>query len=281
MHDNGIPYPSLDTPPSSPYKAYLEESTKPITCLIFALPFFIAYHAGIFWFNPHGWANGADVYLAHALGYIGISGPLISFILVLFVFLFLQGASGKNWNVHAGTLALMLLESVLFAIPPFLLSKAVTYVIHDRLLLAAEIANEAGAAAAQTGEQIYQYLLQLILSMGAGVYEEFLFRMILMGLLVIAFKRIAKWIDLREGSWPYICAMLLQAVAFALFHHLPGSPEPLSWELLRDPRFPEAFAFRTIAGVYFAYIYQERGFGVAAGSHAMYDIFAVTQNALR
>jgi hypothetical protein len=55
----------------------------------------------------------------------------------------------------------------------------------------------------------------------------------------------------------------------------------LSLDYIMTIQFLRAFAFRTAAGVYFAYLYSERGFGITAGSHAFYDIFAVTLNAFR
>ena len=243
-----------DRPPSSPYKAYLENSCSPMTGLVFALPFVILYHIGVWMIRESGeppWANGADILLAKWLYALGIGGPMISLLFLIIVLLIAQQISGRPWRWRSGTLGLMLLESVVFALPPFLLGNLV-----GRALMAA------GAGAAKP------LFVNLILSLGAGVYEEFLFRMLLMGLFFLVLQRLFP----RSSGLVYFVAVLSQAVLFSLFHYLPGSNEVFV--------FP-VFAFRTLAGIYFAYIYQERGFGIAAGSHALYDVIAVMLNAFR
>lgn len=268
---------SADRLPSSPYQAYLQESQKPIVCLVFALPFFLSYHVGVWYIHERSqsaWANGADIFLARALNIVNIGGPMISFFLVVSVFLFLQALKGQNWRVRPGTLALMVLESLIFALPPFLLGKLVTRVIDPHLpVVAAAVTDGAAGAAGQS--DIFNYFVNIVLSVGAGVYEEFLFRMLIMGGLFYLGKRLLQ----MKGTTLYVFAVLTQAILFALFHHLPGSPQELTWEYMRHPQFLRFFAFRTVAGVYFAYLYRERGFGVTAGSHAFYDILAVTLNA--
>mgnify|MGYP001615182848 CR=1 FL=1 len=249
-----------DHPPISPYQAYLEESHSPIVSLIFTLPLFLAYHFGI-WaiqkLEDAPWANGADRLLATILTKFGVSGPLLSLCFVVTVLLIWQQASGRPWRVRGITLFIMLLECSFFALPPFLLGKVVRHILMS--------AGSGGALPVH---------INLVLSLGAGVYEEFFFRMLLLSLLLFLFGTVFR----MEGFRLYFTAVLVQAFLFALFHHLPGSPEPLN---LLSKEFWQAFAFRTLAGVYFAHLYHERGFGIAAGSHAAYDVIAVTMNAFR
>ncbi len=254
-----------DTLPRSPYVAYLQESRKPVVCLAFTLPFFLLYHVGVWAFSRSSdriLKNGADVILDKAFNFIGVGTPLISLIFVIMVFLLLQQAQGSSWKVRPRIIFMMLIESVIVALPPFVLGKVLHY------LLQPSVATPPAMMMSTTQNGITNWAQQIILSMGAGVYEEFLFRMLLMGALFWVGKNVLG----IKGSALYAGAMLIQALLFAGFHHLPGSGEPLRFEL---------FAFRTVAGVYFAYLYQERGFGIAGGSHACYDVIAVTLNALR
>jgi len=249
-----------DQPPISPYQAYLEESHSPIVSLIFTLPLFLAYHLGIWAIQKlenAPWANGADRLLAVLLTKFGVSGPLLSLCFVVTVLLIWQQASGRPWRVRGITLLIMFLESCFFSLPPFLLGKVVRHALMS--------------AGADAGLPVH---INLVLSLGAGVYEEFFFRMLLLSFLLFVFGTLFR----LEGFRLYFTAVLVQAFLFALFHHLPGSPERLDL-LSRD--FWQAFAFRTLAGVYFAHLYHERGFGIAAGSHAAYDVIAVTLNAFR
>ena len=74
-----------------------------------------------------------------------------------------------------------------------------------------------------------------------------------------------------------ILAVLLSAALFSAHHHIIflnghfNQTEAFEWT---------QFAFRTIAGVYFAVLFTIRGFGITAGTHAFYDIIATIVNAL-
>ena len=274
--DDFSDYPPPDQPPAAqPYQAYLDASREPLTGLWFALPLFLVYHAGIWWlqhFDHSDWLSAADVLIARGLSWLGAGAPFISFIFVMFCFLVAQQATGRPWRRPGlGTLSWMAAESLFFALPVFLLSRATRFVVrdlHPQWLAAVDAApwmdgTAAMAGAAAAGEAPWtKFLADVSLSCGAGVYEEFLFRMLLLGGLVRLSRR---WPGRRGGAAP-LWPILLQALLFAAFHHLPGSPEPWVWEV---------FAFRVAAGVYFAYLYMERGFGVAAGAHAGYDLIAI------
>jgi membrane protease YdiL (CAAX protease family) len=93
---------------------------------------------------------------------------------------------------------------------------------------------------------------------GAGIYEELLFRLILLSGL---------WWLLRyfwTASWKSLAtAMLASSLLFALAHYIgPGGEEVKGFSLV----------FRFLAGVFFGVVFVYRGFGIAAGSHALYDI---------
>ena len=63
---------------------------------------------------------------------------------------------------------------------------------------------------------------------------------------------------------PYLSlAAFASALLFAGAHHLGPNGDAFNVYVL---------AFRTFAGVYFAAIYYLRGFGVAVGAHAGYDV---------
>ena len=56
---------------------------------------------------------------------------------------------------------------------------------------------------------------------------------------------------------------LLTSIVFAGAHHIGPMGEPFLWY---------TFLFRMTAGIFFAALFVYRGFGVAAGTHAMYDV---------
>jgi membrane protease YdiL (CAAX protease family) len=99
-----------------------------------------------------------------------------------------------------------------------------------------------------------------ILYCGAGVYEELVFRVFLLGLLMLVFTKLFH----MEHAYAAVWAVVLGAVIFSAFHHVGGDGFR-SFAL-------GVFLQRVFAGLYFAAIYFNRSFGVAAASHSMYDI---------
>ncbi len=83
------------------YSGYLQYSAAPLTGFLFALPLFVVYHAGLWWlhtFDGLRWANAVDIVIANWLGLLGMAGPLLPFLLVVFVFLAMHAMAGKSWH---------------------------------------------------------------------------------------------------------------------------------------------------------------------------------------
>lgn len=101
----------------------------------------------------------------------------------------------------------------------------------------------------------------LVISAGAGFHEELMFRVILMGGLAWLFT------GLTGPRRAWMAALVLSSLAFSLAHHIGPMGEPFSYN---------AFVYRTLAGAFFALVYQLRGFAVAAWSHALYDVYVLS-----
>jgi len=114
-------------------------------------------------------------------------------------------------------------------------------------------------------------LADIVTGIGAGIYEELIFRLILICILMIVFQDILQLS--RRNS--IILAVLVSAALFSAHHHIVfldgrfGQGAPFNWT---------EFGFRTIAGIYFAVLFAIRGFGITAGTHAFYDIIATVIN---
>jgi len=98
------------------------------------------------------------------------------------------------------------------------------------------------------------------LSIGAGLYEELVFR--LMAFAALSFLLLDTLRMRKRWAFPLIVAST--AIVFALYHYLGSEPFSLP-----------TFAFRSAAGVYFGVIFLCRGFGITAAAHIAYDIFVV------
>jgi len=108
----------------------------------------------------------------------------------------------------------------------------------------------------------------LISGVGAGIYEEFIFRMVLISLSLVVFVDV---FDLHKDTVA-IVSVIAAAIAFSLYHF---SVKQIA-ELSTFPWYD--FIFRAVAGVYLGSLYVFRGFGIAVGVHSIYNIYTVLYN---
>jgi len=101
---------------------------------------------------------------------------------------------------------------------------------------------------------------KLMLSLGAGLYEELLFRVVLVALLATLAQQLFGWRPWRAG----VFATVLGAAIFSAFHYIGPYGDRLTLY---------SFTFRMIAGIFFSALYLLRGFGITAWTHALYDLF--------
>ncbi|MEX2457115.1 MAG: CPBP family intramembrane glutamic endopeptidase [Balneolaceae bacterium] len=104
--------------------------------------------------------------------------------------------------------------------------------------------------------------LQLFaLSLGAGLYEELFFRVILVSVLFYIFNKI-----FQGKNSSYFLAVIIAALIFSGVHYVGEFGD--IWSL-------RSFIFRFMFGLGLNLIYVKRGFGCAAWTHALYDIIVV------
>ncbi|MEZ4382337.1 MAG: CPBP family intramembrane glutamic endopeptidase [Nannocystaceae bacterium] len=101
----------------------------------------------------------------------------------------------------------------------------------------------------------------LVIAAGAGLHEELIFRLLGMGGLGWLLAGITG----RRRAW--LAALVISSLVFSMAHHVGPAGEPFTYD---------AFIYRTLAGVFFAIVYQIRGFAVAAWTHALYDVYVLS-----
>jgi membrane protease YdiL (CAAX protease family) len=156
-----------------------------------------------------------------------------------------------TWLWRRSALALeqvtpMLLESAIYALT---LGSLIIFVM-DRLMglpLLAMGAPEIGKS--------------LVISLGAGVHEELIFRLLLMGLCGVLLTRI-----LGSRRLAIALAALGSALLFALAHHFGAGGETFTLTV---------FVYRAIAGLVFAAIFYYRSLAHAVYSHFLYDFYVL------
>ena len=105
---------------------------------------------------------------------------------------------------------------------------------------------------------------QVTLAIGAGIYEEILFRVLLIACLVNILEFIFEWSKLSK----YTSALMISSAIFSLFHFIGEFGDYYSFDI---------FMYRFLAGIFLGSLYLLRGFGIAAWTHAIYDIIVITK----
>ena len=194
--------------------------------------------------------NGADVILKHLLSYAGPHAvdAFHGFLLLLFVLAFAHHARRSR--------------SLVRYFPPFI-AECSAYA----MLLSPAILFLANPGLARPHPN------SLLLDVGAGVYEELLFRLLLLRGMVflmgvdpyVAFagdeEQSAE--STLQLTWAVLIPVVVSSLAFAAYHHAGVGGDPWVWSL---------FSFRFIAGLLLAQLFFVRGLAVCVYTHAIYDI---------
>lgn len=226
---------------------YRRATRHPLPCLFFLIPLLAAYEVGI-WCTPTGDAlrNGADHWLRRGLEACGL--PQLYWAPALVGVFFLAWSWYRRHDLPddlQGVCVGMAIESLAFGLGLWVLSRSTGTLTHWLLPLAVPTADAD------------RPFLQVVTYVGAGIYEEVLFRLLLYsGLVVLLRPLFSRWLSLP-------LAAVLSALLFAAAHHAGPHGQPYS---------DHVFVFRVLAGVYFASLYQLRGFGIAVGTHVCYDV---------
>ena len=153
-------------------------------------------------------------------------------------------AARHPWGVRGRTLVGMLAESIVFAVGLFLLAR-LQWWAHGHWSLAISPGETVVAA-------------RLVSYVGAGVYEEVLFRLCLLPCCWTVLRGLGyrRWVAMAG-------AVVVTSLFFAAAHHLGTTGEAFGWF---------AFSFRTLAGLVFGGLFVARGFGITVGAHVAYDL---------
>lgn len=231
---------------------YTKDTRHAWASLLFLLPLLLIYEIGVLAIgggDADSLRNGADAWLRAGLAQYGLDQIWVA---PLFIVGLLLIRSWTNWadrpREPLGTGFGMLMESVVFAVILWLIARNFVTILESTGM---ELPTASIAFATPAAEQLVTFV-------GAGIYEELLFR--LGGYSILYFL-------LRLVLMPRIMAIPIAAVVgsliFAGAHHVGSAGESIE-------TIP--FLFRVTAGLFFTMLYVFRGFGICVGAHAGYDI---------
>jgi hypothetical protein len=236
---------------------YFQLTRKHSYALLFALPLLVLYEVGAAFIagSSQGLRNGADVLLRTLLAAGGIHSTL-AFTAILVVgaaILIVRERRREQIPLKAGVFAGMMVESVLYAMVFGTVVASMTGWVLGGWRLAADPAG--GSVDHLSAAD------QLVLSLGAGFYEELLFRVLLVGGLLAVFK--SAGVGRTAGR---IWAAVLAALLFSGFHYIGPYAYPLELS---------SFTFRFLSGLALNALFITRGFGITAWTHALYDVYVL------
>ena len=233
--------------------SYFLKSRTSFYSFIFTLPLFFLYEANIVflsWDDILVVRNGADFLMRNILESFDIYGlyglGLVFFLGLLVTYIFFIKEDHQQ-EVKVNFLFIMLAESMLWSfVLYFSLFKFLVLLMNP------------------TGKTILQ---QVTLAIGAGIYEEFLFRV----LLIAGLSGILGFVFMWDKTFKNIIAVVLSGGIFSAFHFMGEYGDFFSMEL---------FLIRFFAGLFLGVLYMYRGFGITAYTHSIYDLIVLIRMTL-
>tara|TARA_B100000029_G_scaffold191026_1_gene188863 strand:- start:329 stop:1039 length:711 start_codon:yes stop_codon:yes gene_type:complete len=230
--------------------SYWRSTRSPLYSFLFTIPLFLLYEIGIILSSSSDMMvmrNGADALMRQILEPLGVHGHywMGGLFFAGFVIAFLL--QRKYWvetPIHGDYLLLMMGESVVWSVLLY-------YFMFNVYVL---LMNP-------TGSMLIQ---QVTLAVGAGIYEEFLFRVLLIAGISVILGFIFQWSE-KMKNW---MAMVIAAGIFSAFHFIGEYGDFFSFNV---------FMIRFLAGIALGTLYFLRGFGITAWSHAIYDLIVLTR----
>lgn len=230
---------------------YFELTRTHTYSLIFVLPLFLLYELGAVSLAGAGsnLRNGADVLLRTILYVVGVQGTaaLAIGLMLVAIVLIVREQRRRTVPFRPSLFLGMASESLAYALAFGVVIGGATREVLEMLAIQGGEVTQLGAREA------------LILSLGAGLYEELVFRVMLVGGLFSVFRALGA--SARQAG---IFSVILAALVFSAFHYVGPYGDPLT---------AASFIFRLLAGVAFSVLFLLRGFGITAWTHSLYDIF--------
>jgi membrane protease YdiL (CAAX protease family) len=223
-----------------------------LTSLILVFPLFLVYQVGVLFTLPM--LNGADfltVFLFRNVGlstqaYLGYTAAVAtSFAIGVLVL-------RRRQQFDAGIVWRVFVESAIYALT---MGSLIVFVMTRVFHISPQLAGGGGIATQSFGTRV-------VMSLGAGVYEETVFRLGIMAGLAALLER---GVGFRRWAAALV-ALAVSSLLFSAMHHIPPYGDPFSIGV---------FTFRVLAGACFGLLFWFRGFAIAVYTHALYDLYVL------
>ena len=221
-----------------------------LTSLVLVFPLFLVYQVGVLFTLPM--LNGADFLTVFLFRNLGLTaGAYLAYTAAVAVaFAVAVAVLRRKQQFDPKLIVPVFVESAIYALTMgSLIVFVMTKVLHVSPRLAGGIASQGLGT-------------RFVMSLGAGVWEEAIFRLGIMTGVAVLLER-----GLGLGRWvAVVIALLVSSVLFSAMHHIPPYGDRLELGV---------FVFRVLAGCFFGLVYWFRGFAIAVYTHALYDIYVL------
>jgi Type II CAAX prenyl endopeptidase Rce1-like len=239
--------------------ADLGKRSDSLTDLALTLPIFVVYHLGVVFLPVRNAADPVSGHLADLaheslVTYLGITVAIgVAFVLLLL-------ALGQRKSLKSSRFLMIAGEGALYA---FIMRAAGSYAT-SALALASPVAGHALAQTTAVPDVAGTSLGSVVMALGAGFYEEVLFRAGLFGVGALLVKKLA-----GSSTKTFVilaCWALVEAAIFSGWHYVGA---------LGDGFSIQSFVFRAVCGLVLTAIFAFRGFAPAVWTHALYDLWVM------
>jgi membrane protease YdiL (CAAX protease family) len=231
------------------YEGYFAQSRSLALSFVLIAPLLLIYELALMYYTPAK-ATGAGGALRNTLSRLFQTRPgMILNIAVVVLLLVAVFVAARKRTLRVNLIVPMVLESAVWSI--VLVGIAVL------------ICNQSTVTLDTGGGGARSIVLKVIWSIGAGVYEEIVFRLILASLLCYAGWKLFDE-DIGKAR---TFAVVTSALLFALCHFVVPGARPLG-----GPGGLALLLFYFTSGLFFSMLYIYRGLGVAVYTHVIYDI---------
>lgn len=226
----------------SALQQYLNSSKSLHYSLILTLPALAIYEVGILILFKNSFfelRNSGEVLIRSLFESLGLTNPYVisGILLCVFAIVMIRGYKiEKKPGIHADYIVYMLVESMLWGSLIYIALQLFTQLPLQVIALEQKIAN-------------------INLAIGAGIFEELIFRLVVIGALLVILER---GINLSP-RFAVPIAIFFAAIVFAAFH--------LFMEVYSFPIFSQ----RVVGGILLGCLYYMRGYGISVYAHIIYN----------
>jgi len=240
-------------------ESYWSLSRAPLESLVFTLPLVLVYECGVLLLGRGTPRNGADVWLRSILDSLVFDAYF--FLLPALTIVGLAAwhhLEHDRWRFSGRVLMGMACESLLLACALIGLARLQEGIWPEVMPARVAWASlDTGGFSVSPSTQLM--LQRLVGYCGAGLYEEVLFRLLMLPVLAWGLVRLMG----VSRSTAAGGAVILSALLFSAAHYVGAHGDVFDLY---------SFTFRAVAGMFFGVLFLVRGFGISAGTHAVYDV---------